>query len=76
MDPINLTNITFIPGLEEIVAKVSFVSGLLQAIGGIFIFYIIMLILRWRSAKQQRKTLVEINEGIKKLNRKIERLKR
>ena len=72
----DITNITSTPIIEEVITNIGAITHLLEIIGGVFIFYIILIILRWRSNKDTHKVLEEINHGIKKLNDKIGNLKK
>ncbi len=59
---------------SEIVSKIDFLIVLIQAIGGLFVLYLIFLVVRFYFIKKQTKMLVKIQKDIelikKKLNKK------
>ena len=59
---------------SEIVSKIDFLILVLQALGGLFILYLIFFVIRFYFLKKQTKMLAEIQKDIglikKKLNKK------
>ncbi|MBC8501165.1 MAG: hypothetical protein H8D38_05395 [DPANN group archaeon] len=67
-----------IPTLIEPVANmVGGVINLLKtAIGGIFGLYVLLVILRWKEARDMKKILLEVKEQIAKLNKTVTKIEK
>lgn len=66
-------NSTLPPLFEPVVETIQgFVNIVQVLVGGIFGLYLILVILRWREARQLKKVMKEVKDELKLLNRSIE----
>ena len=76
IETINLTNISFAP--EEIQLILSDINSLItifQAIGGVFVLWIILSLIRMYFLRKRTKTIEQIGRDVRELKRDIEKLK-
>lgn len=70
MEISNLTDITL---LENVINQFSSLITLFQAIGGLILFYIIINIIGMILNRKKSKQLAEINENLKKIKRILQK---
>ena len=70
MEISNLTDITL---LENVINQFSSLITLFQAIGGLILFYIIINVVSMILNRKKSKQLAEINENLKKIKRILQK---
>ena len=64
-----MANESIIPLLEPLTKTIASVYGIVQvAVGGMFGLYVLLVILRWKEARDIKKLMGEIKDQIKGLN--------
>ncbi|NQU98185.1 hypothetical protein HQ533_01855 [Candidatus Woesearchaeota archaeon] len=63
--------------IEPVVNMIGSAMNLLKtAIGGIFGLYVLLVILRWKEARDMKRILLEVKNQIEKLNKTVSKIER
>lgn len=65
--------VSFLPG--DLVSRLEFLIIFIQAIGGIFVVYVIFTIARFFIAKKEKKIIEEIREDVKFIKKSLKKKK-
>ena len=76
IETINLTNISFAPEeIQLILSDINRLITIFQAIGGVFVLWIILSLIRMYFLRKRTKTIEQIGRDVRELKRDIEKLK-
>jgi len=61
-----------LPLIEPLTNSITFLTNTVKAlVGGIFGLYVILVILRWKEARELKKLLIDVKGELVKINKKL-----